>query len=530
MKMTGKDPKVTVLISTYNRPDYLREAIGSVVRQRLEDWELLVMNDGGVNVQGIVEGFRDERIRYLDDKVNRGLAHRLNTGLRQARGDYVAYLGDDDLYYPNHLEVLSRVLDENSGIGAVYSDLYAVQFIKGERNGKRYPLNKYIQVARDYNRDFMFYFNHTLHVSLMHRRDLALRAGGYDETITVLIDWNMTRKLSFYTDFKYVPVVTGEYYMPIFKSDRISNLEREDNEKYKHNLRKIRADLPPEPWPRVDRIAVILPVYELTDSFKARLTDLLDHLPYPSRVVLVNNDVRKGEGDCRKVLGKIGELKNITICIPGNRLSLLEAYRFGAQRVDADYVFLPSDGVDTKYDMRLFTGRYSLQLLKTEGYEGIKWDIESERAGSFDLFMEREVFLRKTDRKSLDRKSAIKTISNLCPASFQCDYVLYHAKKSYEQGDLTSAYQSIRTAEACKAGGAGDQYLIDLYAKICFDLKRFNEAEEKCKNLIARGYPADNWIRMGKICQETERYREAAEAYQRGLSEIGLKEEDLEDP
>ena len=136
---------------------------------------------------------------------------------------------------PARLEEIAQALDENTEVGAVYSDLYAVQFIKDETNGKRYPLHKFIQVSRDYNRDFMFCFNHTLHVSLMHHRELALRAGGYDESISVLIDWNITRKLSFYTDFKYVPVLTGEYYMPIWKSDRISNLEREDNNKFKHN-------------------------------------------------------------------------------------------------------------------------------------------------------------------------------------------------------------------------------------------------------------------------------------------------------
>jgi tetratricopeptide (TPR) repeat protein len=72
--------------------------------------------------------------------------------------------------------------------------------------------------------------------------------------------------------------------------------------------------------------------------------------------------------------------------------------------------------------------------------------------------------------------------------------------------------------------------LIDLYAKICFDLKRFQEAEEKCRDLIARGYTADNWIRLGFILRETGRYREAVQAYQKGLSEIGLKEEDLNAP
>lgn len=49
--MARRSPKVTVLIGTYNRSDYLKDAIRSVVNQSMEDWELLVMNDGGVDVR-----------------------------------------------------------------------------------------------------------------------------------------------------------------------------------------------------------------------------------------------------------------------------------------------------------------------------------------------------------------------------------------------------------------------------------------------------------------------------------------------
>ncbi len=171
--MASKSPKVTVLMGTYNRPGFLKEAIQSVVDQDLKDWELLVMNDGGTDVRYVVEEFNDPRIRYFQDEVNRGLAVRLNFGLEKARGKYIAYLGDDDLFYPNHLEVLSSALDENPEYQTVYSDLYAVIFIKDEITGKRYPLSKTVQVSRDFNRDFMLYFNHTLHVSLMHRKNWA---------------------------------------------------------------------------------------------------------------------------------------------------------------------------------------------------------------------------------------------------------------------------------------------------------------------------------------------------------------------
>ncbi len=107
---TPDKPKVTVLISTYNRPQYLAEAIQSVINQTMQSWELIVLNDGGVDVADVVNKFDDPRIIYVPDTVNRGSATRCNQGMAMARGEYIAHLDDDDAYYPNHLELLSKAL------------------------------------------------------------------------------------------------------------------------------------------------------------------------------------------------------------------------------------------------------------------------------------------------------------------------------------------------------------------------------------------------------------------------------------
>jgi glycosyltransferase involved in cell wall biosynthesis len=520
-------PKVTVLTPTYNRPDTLGDAVESVVNQSFEEWEMLVINDGGVDVAEIVNRFNDPRLVYLDRETNRGKAACLNIGLERANGEYIAYIDDDDMWYPNHLETLSRSLDENPDVGAVYSDLYAVQFKKDEANGKRYPLHKMIQVARDFNRDFMFHYNHTLHVSLMHRKDLAIRAGGYDETVTVLIDWNITRKLCFYTDFKYIQTLTGEYYMTIGKSDRISNMEREDDEKYRHNLRKIKADLPPEPWPKVDSIAVVYPVKEWKESTEAFITRLIDKINYPVRFILVNNEADRTESDCRRSMGKIGRLKNIRIVCPAEPLSELEAYRFGAAQADQDYVYLPTEKADMEMEIRLIS---AMDYLRRSGCDGAKWDVEQEREGSFDIIMKRDAFLQASDPEKGDMTAMVGVIPNSVPESLICDFFANLANRQHRDGNYEMAFHASEIAGSAKKGGVGDQYLIDIYSKICFDLKKYDEAEDKIRILIERGYGADNWIRLGTILQIKEKYPEAAEAYRKGLEEINLSETDLDSP
>ncbi|MHC5033496.1 MAG: glycosyltransferase family 2 protein, partial [Planctomycetota bacterium] len=346
-------PTVTVLTPTYNRPAYLAHAIRSVQQQQFTDWEMLVINDGGTDVRAVVESFQDPRITYINRPENTGKAACLNLGLERARGRYIAYLDDDDLWYPNHLSALTRALDDNPRVGVAYSDLYAVGFLKGE-SGRRIPIEKRVCVCRDYNRMLMFHFNHTLHVSLMHRRELALKAGGYDESIRVVIDWDLTRKLSFYTDFLHVRETTGEYYEAIQDSDRISDLQRQDRARYRQNLRRIRADLPPEPWPMVEKVAVVFPLASWHDEAAlAKVRYFTDKLDYPCRIVLVNRDPDCTPDDCQRALGPLAELGNLSMCSVAAGSALHEAYMAGARSIDADFCYLPSDALCATAGLRL---------------------------------------------------------------------------------------------------------------------------------------------------------------------------------
>lgn len=523
--MTERTPKVTVITPTHNRPDTLAQAIRSVIGQEFENWEQIVVNDGGTDVAEIVQSFGDPRVRYVHREKNTGKAVCLNVALAMARGEYVAYLDDDDMWYPSHLQVLARTLDENPEIGLAYSDLYAVQFLRDPKTGKRYPVNKWIQVSRDFNRDFMFHFNHTLHVSLMHRKELALRAGGYDENITVLIDWNITRKLCFYTDFRYVPKVTGEYYMPVGASDRISNLERKDPARYAHNLRKIKGNLPPEPWPKVHRVGVVFPVENWSEVTLQKIRGLIDTLSYPVRYALVNLNPDFTLEMCRERLGILAELKNISVLHPGRPLSVPEAYRLGAEHLPVDYVYLPSGRVKEGTCFRL-TNAVS-HLGRLDGI-AIRWDIPEEKRSPYDFLMGKKAFLKQRKAaKSGRNRLKVLTVTNGFPRSLACDHFVRMASKHLENGDLLAAYEEIRRAESLKEGGISEQYLINLYVKACFALKYYDQAEERCRSMIEKGYGADNWLRLGKIHQYRKRHTEAVEAYKRGLADIGLGFDDM---
>lgn len=522
MSMLEK-PKVTVLISTYNRPQYLAEAIESVINQRLQDWELIVLNDGGVDVREVVEKFADPRIIYVPDTVNRGAARRFNQGLNLARGEYVVYLGDDDLFYPNHLEVLAKALDEHPEVALAYSDLYAASSLADRRNGRRYVLDKRIVVSRGFNREFMFHYNHVLHVSLMHRLEAAKRVGGFDENVKVLIEWSLNRRLAFLYDFIHVEEATGEYHMPVFKSDRISVRERRDGESYKHNLRKIRCNFPAEPWDKVERVDLLYVVEEWGEALNQHLKEIIDNFDHPMRIILINNGTGRTVKEVRSSLGNLLELKNISLLSLSQKQSPLMACRLAAKKSTAKYLFLVTPKLAaTKCPKRIFS---SLQFFQDHPeHQAVRWDVEEERGSLMDCLITRDYFM-KCSRPGKSNVVNIQAISIRMPKGFKFDAMFSDFKRHKDKAEYVEAGQILDRILLEEDGVPPIQYLIHYLAPICLELKQYERLEKELRALIDRGYRSDNLIRLGYLLGRMGRWPEAVDTLKEALEAHGLKEE-----
>jgi glycosyltransferase involved in cell wall biosynthesis len=103
-------PKVSVILPTFNRADTILRAIGSVQKQSFGDWELIVIDDGSTDGTADLLAGIDPRIVLLR-QANAGMTEARNTGIRAARGHYLAFLDSDDEFLPQHLELCAAFLD-----------------------------------------------------------------------------------------------------------------------------------------------------------------------------------------------------------------------------------------------------------------------------------------------------------------------------------------------------------------------------------------------------------------------------------
>lgn len=114
-------PSVSVIIPTYNRSKLLKEAIESVLQQNYTDFEVLVVDDGSTDdTHSVVKRFSDPRLRYFY-KDNGGQSSARNLGLVKAKGKYIAYLDEDDLWPSKYLDSLVEQFEQNKEYGATYA-------------------------------------------------------------------------------------------------------------------------------------------------------------------------------------------------------------------------------------------------------------------------------------------------------------------------------------------------------------------------------------------------------------------------
>ena len=279
---------VSVIVRTMNRPILLEECLNSLAVQKFKDFEVIVINDGGKKIDDIIGKYSQRmHILFKEHPSTKGRATALNTGLKSARGKYIAYVDDDDRIYPEHFETLVHEL-ETGDYPVVYSDSFEVT--QEADNGTYKTVRKRLVYSRDYDPDLLEKTNYIPILNLMHHRDCVEKVGLFDENLTVLEDWDYWIRLSHHYDFKHIPKITAEYRV---RND-YSNATTFESHQFPVCRERIRAKLADSPDKPIKRAEdplvsiVILTCNQLKYTRKC-LASILEHTGPSFEIIVVDN-------------------------------------------------------------------------------------------------------------------------------------------------------------------------------------------------------------------------------------------------
>ena len=185
-------PAVSVVITTFNRQELLPRAVRSVLSQTYTDFELIIVDDHSTDSTGsVVRDFEDPRIRYVRLEKNSGLSASRNTGIHIARGQYVAFLDDDDEWKPEKLEKQVALANESPPEYGVFHCGADKVDAMGQLIGQSFPSGR-----GNVREDLVQRNLVTISSTYLFRNDALDRIGGFDENLASHVDYDIWMKIA----------------------------------------------------------------------------------------------------------------------------------------------------------------------------------------------------------------------------------------------------------------------------------------------------------------------------------------------
>jgi glycosyltransferase involved in cell wall biosynthesis len=207
-----------VIIPAYNEASrHLDDSIESVLDQTYTDFELILVDDGSTDHTPDLAAGYGEAIRYKR-QPNGGLAAARNTGISQARGEYIAFLDADDLYLPHRLASQVPLLDRDPTLGLVYGQ--AIVF--GDGVEKEYLLPETEKLVQGSIFESLYFENVIPVLSVLTRKSILLDLGGFDTTTPATEDWELWLRIAARFPVAFVSEPVARY--RVHKSNMSGNM------------------------------------------------------------------------------------------------------------------------------------------------------------------------------------------------------------------------------------------------------------------------------------------------------------------
>ena len=372
---TQEIPLVSVIVPTYNRPEMLEGAIRSILNQTYSEIEILVVNDGGEETEQIINSLdKDHKITYIKHSQNHERSAARNTALKLARGKYIAYLDDADIFYPHHLETLVNFLESNP-YKVAYTDALRAHQVKEEDGYK--IIKKDLPYSMDFSKELLLVQNIAPILCFMHEKSCLNEVGLFDETLTTHEDWDLWIRMSRKYDFAHIEMITAEFRtredgssttsgrLPdflrtmeiIFKryeehtknKPQIIELQNKRLEWLKGEIHKAANLVKSEKSPGHIKTSIVIVTYNSLSDIKSCLDSIGSNTGLPYEIIIIDNASTDGTQEYLKTLSQAKILLNRT----NNGFS--RACNQGIREAKGEYIVLlnPDTLITQGWDTRM---------------------------------------------------------------------------------------------------------------------------------------------------------------------------------
>ena len=201
--------KVSVIVPTYNRAHVIKEAIVSILSQTFTDFELIVVdNESTDNTEEVIKSYTDHRIRYFKNQNSGVVAVNRNYGINKARGEYIAFCDDDDLWMPEKLERQIEELEKDLEIGLVCTN-----GIKFDENGQFGEMMQTELNDSGFTFESLIWGNRIACSSVLVRKEVLNDIGIFDESREIFTaeDYELWLRIARKYRVKYLDIPLIKY-------------------------------------------------------------------------------------------------------------------------------------------------------------------------------------------------------------------------------------------------------------------------------------------------------------------------------
>ena len=300
-----KKPLVSVIMPTYNREDRVLIAINSVLNQTYSNFELIIVDDASTDeTVDILNSFNDDRIKVIIHDENKGVSASRNSALKEAKGEYIAYLDSDNEWTPNYLSSMVGAFLTINNADALYSG----QLVFREFNSSIYAVR-----FGSFNKSLLHNRNYIDLNCFCHKREVVDKVGGFDETLLKLVDWDFILKISEHFNIYSVPVLECKYYDHSDPS-RVTLALRDTGityEEIKDKVLEKNKICNQFDFPLKRKVSVIIPSFEALNELSECVDSILSSNEDLIDIIIVDNNSGNDVVSYLKSLEKEGKAKII---------------------------------------------------------------------------------------------------------------------------------------------------------------------------------------------------------------------------